>query len=238
MRKFIATLFMASLAAFSQECSHLYQYDLKTGTIGPKGYLGDTHAAYGIFAFRNNGSKFYIVKGKFPTARFLSFETTSGSKNGTGKSLFDTQVIPDLGSINPFHDGVALNAQPRNYTLVLAPDNAPRLGPNQITFPKRETLISLYVRYYSPTQAVQVQLSDLPTIEAYDLKSGKPAECGSGWPVENFTNYPQFLGWLSDKPSGVFPFELYQWKKGANSAVGKYAQGHSQMTFDEVALIR
>lgn len=238
MRFLMSLFFLVPLASFSQECSHLWQHDLPTGTYGPKGYMGDTHAAYGIFSFFNDASKYFVVKGKYPHARFFSVETYLGRKNGAGKSLFDSQIIPDSGSVNPFNEGVSLDAPNRNYTVIIAPEGASQLGANQLSFSQKEKYISFYIRYYSPSRGAQVNLSDLPSVEAFDLKTGKPTSCSKSWPVENFTPYPQFLGYLSQKPEGVFPFELAKWKKGSNSAVGKYAEGHSQMTFNEVALIR
>jgi hypothetical protein len=238
MRLFLILLGLISFTSFSQECSHLWQSDLATGTIGPKGYLGDTHAAYGIQAFLNDGTKYYVVKGRFPKARFFSVETYEGRKNGTGKSVFDSHIIPDSDSVNPFTEGVALNAEPRDYTLFIAPEGSPQFGPNQLNFTKRQRYISFYIRYYVPSFGAQVTVADLPQVEAYDLKTRQPTSCSKSWPVENFTNYPQFLGGLSDKPEGVFSFGQAKWNKGANSAVGKYAEGHSEMRFDEVALIR
>jgi len=238
MRLFLIFLALISFRSFSQECSHLWQHDLGTGTIGPKGYMGDTHAAYGIQAFLNDGTKYYVVKGRFPKARFFSVETYEGKKNGTAKSLFDSQIVPDSGSVNPFTNGVPLNAEPRNYTVIIAPEGAPKLGANQLTFSKKERYISFYIRYYAPSFGFDVSLADLPEVEAFDLKNQQPSSCSKSWPVENFTKYPQFLGGLSDKPEGVFSFSQETWHKGANSAVGKYAQGHSEMRFDEVALIR
>jgi len=238
MRLLLASVLFVSGFAFSQDCSHLWQHDLKTATLGPKGYMGDTHAAYGIQSFFNKGSKYYVIRGEFPKARFFSVETYEGRKNGDGKSLYDSQIIPDPGSVNPFQDGVLLNAKPRNYTIYIAPEGTPRLGPNQLTFSKKENYISFYIRYYSPHLGIQVQLSDLPLVEAYDVKTQEPAECSQSWPVENFTRYPQFLGLLSKKPEGVFSFELAKWHKGSNSAVGKYSEGHSEMTFQELAVIR
>lgn len=238
MKSIYFILLAFSRFVFSQDCSHLWQHDLKTGTLGPKGYMGDTHASYGIQAFLNNGTKYYVVRGQFPKARFFSVETYEGKKNGDGQSLIDSQIVPDEGSVNPFQDGVSLNAKPRNYTVYIAPEGSPKFGPNQLTFSKRQKYISFYIRYYSPTLGIQVQLSDLPQVEAYDLKDQKPSACAKSWPVENFTHYPQFLGGLAHKPEGVFSFELAKWHKGSNTAVGKYAQGHSEMTFDEVALIR
>lgn len=234
---FFTFLLMAAVS-FAQECSHLWQHDLKTGTIGPKGYLGDTHASYGIQSFYNDGSRYYVIKGQFPQARFFSVETYNGRKNGAGSSLVDSKMIPDPGSVNPFTDGVALDAPNRNYTIFIAPEGAPKLGENQIPFKSREKYVSFYIRYYFPNKGLQVSLSDLPQIEAYDLKTRMPTSCGKSWPVENFTKYPQFLGLLSQDPEGVFNFGQAQWNKGANSAVGKYAEGHSQMSFDEIALIR
>ncbi|NBT59267.1 hypothetical protein EBT16_10840 [bacterium] len=222
----------------AQECSHLWQHDLKTGTIGPKGYMGDTHAAYGIMSFYNDGTRYYVVKGKFPQARFFSIETYNGRKNGAGSSLVDSRMVPDPGSVNPFTEGTPLDAPNRDYTVFIAPEGAPKLGENQIPFVRDEKFISFYVRYYLPNQGLPVSLADLPHVEAFDLKTGQPTSCLDSWPVENFTKYPQFLGVLSQDPKGVFSFGQAKWKKGANSAVGKYAEGHSRMSFDEVALIR
>lgn len=232
------TILFISLTSFSQECSHLWQSDLKTGTIGPKGYMGDTHAAYGIQSFLNDGKRYYVIKGKFPQARFFSVETYNGKKNGAGSALVDSQMIPDLGSVNPFVDGVAIDAPNRSYTIFIAPSDAPKLGENQIPFNPSEKYVSFYIRYYFPNMGLQTTLSDLPRIEAYDLETRQPTSCGKSWPVENFTKYPQFLGVLSQEPEGVFSFKQATWNKGANSAVGKYAVGNSRMSFDEVALIR
>ncbi|MFM8270692.1 MAG: hypothetical protein ACKN9V_10935 [Pseudomonadota bacterium] len=232
------TFFVLASVSFAQECSHLWQTDLKTGTIGPKGYLGDTHAAYGIMAFLNQQNRYYVIKGQFPQARFFSVETYNGRKNGAGSSLVDSKMVPDPGSLNPFTDGTPIDTPHRNYTIIIAPEGTPQKGANQIPFRRNERFVSFYIRYYFPNKGLPVSLSDLPRVEAYDLDTGEPASCSKSWTVENFTPYPQFLGLLSQDPPGVFSFQQAQWNKGANSAVGKYAEGHSQMSFDEVALIR
>lgn len=227
-----------SFCGFSQDCSHLWQSDLATGTEGPKGYMGDTHAGYGVFSFFTDSSKYFVLKGKFPKTRFFSVETYKGKKNYPKGSLFDSKIIPDTGSQNPFWEGVSLDVEERSFTIVAAPEGHSDLHRNQLPLSRSDKYGSIWVRFYSPSKGIQISLSDLPRIEAYDLKTGAPTSCPKTWTEPKFTPFPQFLGYLSKKPSGVFPFELFQVNWAGNSGVGKYAQGHSQMNFKEVALIR
>ena len=227
-----------ALASLAQDCSHLWQHDLNTGTQGPKGYMGDTHAAYGVFSLYRDNSKYYVLKGKFPKARFFSVETYKGRKNFPVQTVFDSQINPDPGSLNPFTPGVSLNETARDYTIVVKPEGTENVGPNPMKLSRRERMGSIWIRYYSPSAGVQVKPEDLPRIEAYDVKTHQPTQCPKTWKEDHFTNYPQFLGYLAKKQKGVFPFELFQVNWAGNSGVGKYSQGNAQMNFNEVFLVR
>lgn len=226
------------MTSFSQDCSNLWQHDLKTGSMGPKAYMGDTHAAYGVFSFYRDNSKYYVLKGKFPRARFFSIETYKGKKNYPVESLFDSKIAADPGSLNPFTYGVSLEEQYRDYTVVISPEGTSQSGPNSMNLSASDRLSSIWIRYYSPSDGVIVTPADLPRIEAYDVKTHQPTSCPKTREEKKFTGYPEYFGNLSDRQDGVFPFELYQVKWAGNSGVGKYAQGHSQMGFEEVFLIR
>jgi hypothetical protein len=234
----LSLFLVISALSFSQDCSHLWQHDLRTGTNGPKGYMGDTHAAYGVFSFFNDHSKYYVLKGQYPRARFFSVEVYKGRKNFPLGSLFDAKIHPDEGSINPFFAGVSMEASNRNYSVVVSPQKKPQNQKNEMFLSPKDKYASIWIRYYSPSQGVIVTPSDLPRIEAYDVKTGKPTSCPRTWTEPHTTPWPQALGLVSHKPKTEFPFKLFQVNWAGNSGVGKYSEGHSRMSFDEVAVIR
>lgn len=170
--------FFWSANAFSVGCTFDWQStDLETALVGPKDYYGDTNIAYAIFSFPTDPSTVYRIKGSFPHARYMSLESSELIDIGSWDfdAIQDHEIVPDDGSKNPFTPEVALDAEPRNFTVDAVPDGAEWVAVNRLDVPVNGNKNDIWLRIVAPNQ--QIADGDLPTIEAYDLATGEPKEC-------------------------------------------------------------
>lgn len=241
MQKFWITLFGAftlTLSLNAQECSHQWQYDLVTNSTGPKSYTGDSNAAYAVFKFKADDSKWFRLKGKFPRARFLSIESYSGYKNHGFQSIFDWQIEPDSGSENPFREGVAIDTENRSYTISVAPESSGITGENSLALKEGQRIVSIWVRYYAPNQGIVVTPDSLPTIEAFDVETGVPASCPESLTEVKKNSLPPALSILAPRRREPFSFKSRSVDWAGNAAVPGYSYGVSKMGRDEVIVAK
>lgn len=70
-----------------------------------------------------------VVKGRFPHARYMSFNTYNFNQppasRGPNDSLPDTAIVPDPGSTNPFVPGNSRNGSDRDYTFRIVSGSPP-----------------------------------------------------------------------------------------------------------------
>jgi hypothetical protein len=211
---------------------------MATATVGPKAYTGDTHAAYGVFPFTADSSTYFVLEGSFPRARFLSVETYKKKKNYTVDALFDAQIEPDPGSVNPVREPEAANPS-RRYTIVVAPSSlVVPPGTNVLRLADGEPEAAIWTRYYAPDAGAVFSAADLPRIAAYSVETGAPTAC----PPMRFENpssdLPQVLSLLAPRHREPFDFRLFHVPWAGNAAQGKYAYGVSKMARGDVLVVR
>jgi hypothetical protein len=82
----------------------------------------DLNASYGnaIYAFPEPGA-YITLENKFPYARFMSF-STYGIAGGIVDTLLDEDIVPDIGSTNPFVAGNPRGDLSRVYSVTIRDD--------------------------------------------------------------------------------------------------------------------
>jgi len=238
MRVFsIGTLIFFSTVARGQECTHLWDYHLETDPLRPKAYSGDSTAGYGVFSFWGNPNLKFEIRGKFPRARFLSYETQSTRLVFSEDSLFDHQIEPDSGSENPFREGVPIDTPYRDYTITMRQTKAEG-ATNTIRLPHGRLAQSVMLRIYAPNEGVQLSKADLPRIFAYHAETGQPAVCPRHATYPPRWYFPQFL---ADIYTNFHSFEFKL--KGSTNILGlnkaiSYMYAVTPMKATHVILIR
>lgn len=142
--------------------------------------LPDLYSNYFTFSFdRTKGDDKYIgirVKGQFGYARYMSYNLYDAEKASSFGAFPDTALVPDAGSVNSFKPYADPYAASRNYTLTVVPEGYPVYSnqTNVFTFNSDSINIStLMIRYYVP-QNSQTAGVPLPSIEAFDVRTGNP----------------------------------------------------------------
>lgn len=173
--------------------------------------LPDMNATYWYYAItRAKGDTTgFKLHGQFGHTRYQGFNVYNdatgdlvwGSDSNHKSSLRDVDTVPDQGSKNPFLLAIPRDTPNRDYTVWLVPEGTDTSNySNFITFPssgkKEVELLSVYLRVYLPDQNLQhhpYYLSGgvpLPSIEAFDTKTGKPAECPPTRPIPGTGTMP------------------------------------------------
>jgi len=102
------------------------------------------------------GSKLQL-RGKYPKARYISFNTYDGSGQPVDR-INDTQIKPEAGSVNPFGQGASRNLPNRSYQVQVVPrdikagtrvDDSTR-EPNTVFASEDGGAVQLLYRVYIP----------------------------------------------------------------------------------------
>ncbi len=235
------------LRAFN-DCTNSWVTDLSTQPLAPKNYTGDTHAAYGIFAFKANrrSNIAFKITGRSPHARFFSYETYEGPVMGIGEHLFDHEIM-GLAQRQS-----ALSGQP--YQFILHHPRHQHLNAiNQFGYKKlafkplriRKTIKTLMFRIYAPRDNQIITPSMMPKIEAFNPYTGRAVSCPPRHHFKQFS-IPQrvvtlFRGMKKKQHMEFGPPP--RWTKvlgiGTNSAVNQYTINTSKLDQNsDVAVIK
>ncbi len=222
----------------AQECSKLWEYSFDTDPLHSKFYLGDTSAGYAVLSFVADPNIRLVVKGQFPHARFISLETQDTKLSINEDAIFDYQIIPDEGSINPFLEGNALNTANRNYT-VIATQDVVKGSPNAIRLPSKGKSQSIMYRIYSPNSGYKLSVADLPKVYAYDKNTLKEVSCPRHASYPEQFHFPQFLADIYTTVNPTFEFKLppEMHAAGLNKAAS-YMYAVSKLASNETMLLR
>jgi hypothetical protein len=151
----------------------------------------DTHAAYAMFIYRNDGSVALKLEGSFPYSAFLSF-TSYNVKGLLFDALLDKDITPAPNSVNPFQDTAVVNAANRSYQVFVLPNgqtapanvnslNMPPLSHNSRT----PALAVLVMRIYLPepdhNRLGGVDPPVITAVSAGDLQT--PVSCPASSPT-------------------------------------------------------
>jgi hypothetical protein len=136
----------------------------------------DTHAQYWVWSFRRTRTSLttaFRLTGQFPYARYMSFQTYSASQ---GDALQDVEIVPDAGSVNPFQPGADRDAALRAYTVWFVPPTSAR-EQNSVRMPSDTAAPNLVLRLFRADQGTPDGGVPLPTVEAFDDRTGLPVPC-------------------------------------------------------------
>ncbi len=235
------SLFVLVAIAFSQwasaqECTSGWQANLNTDPNQPKGYSGDTSAGYATLAFHGDPNIRFVLKGKFPKARFISLETYGGKLNRHFDAIVDTAIIPDRGSQNPFLEGADIDSPERNFTLNLVPEGYQSTEPNVIHMPNKGAAAFMF-RIYAPDQNQLLGVSDLPQIFAYDATTGAPMSCPEPRKFKEYLKLPQVLATTIIGKKTVLNFRPAAVNLGGNGAIPTYLYDANQTNFGDVTVV-
>ena len=142
--------------------------------------LPDLYSNYYAYSFdRMPGDNKYIglrVKGQFGYARYMSYNLYDAVKASSYGAFTDTALVPDAGSVNPFRPYADPYAANRNYTLTVVPEGYPAYGNQRNVFTYNSdsiNILTLMIRYYV-AQNSEMAGVPLPSIEAFDVRTGNP----------------------------------------------------------------
>lgn len=237
LRILIVGMVLLARGALSQECTSQWVTFFDTNPLHPKYLTGDTSTGYAVFNVWGDGDVVFELSGNFPHSRFMSFETESTRLAISVDHLFDGEITPDEGSVNPFTPGTPIDAPNRAYH-VYAMQNPPDGARNVIELPQGRLSQAIMYRVYSPNEGVTLSRSDLPRVFAYDRATGRPTACPGSASFDPAFHFPEFL-------AGIYTtFTRFEFKvagdatiAGLNKASG-YMYGLTPLGRDEVVKIR
>lgn len=139
------------------EATCLWEGPISTKRPTTRGYDGrnfnfpEESATYWMARFRLPEGAKLVLRGRYPHARYASFNTyTEGAPIDT---LSDPAIEPDPGSSNPLAEGARREAKRRSYTVTVSPDPPPggEREPNTIYGNQTDSAaIELFYRVYEP----------------------------------------------------------------------------------------
>jgi hypothetical protein len=137
----------------------------------------DTYSQYWLWSFsrtRKAMTTAFRLRGQFPYARYMSFQTYSATQEDT---LLDFQIVPDPGSINPFHPNTERDAVARAYTVWFVPPNSTQTYQNSVWMPSDALTPTLVLRIGRADRDEPDGGVPLPTVEAFDDHTGQWVAC-------------------------------------------------------------
>lgn len=151
-----------------------------TGGSGNMRYLNLDHYSYHhLYRVSNddNLKKTALrISGKFPYARFLSFNFGDISSMDMVGSLTDYEIVPEAGSQNPFHNGVSRETADREYAFWLLPEGSKIEKENGFYVPETSNRFQMTIRVYGADRNQNTLGGELPKIEAFKLSSVESGE--------------------------------------------------------------
>lgn len=146
-----------------------------TGGSGNMRYLTLDHYSYHhLYRVSNDDNLKQMalrISGKFPHARFLSFNFGDISSMDMVGSLTDYEIIPELGSQNPFQNEINRQTTDRDYTFWLLPEGSNIDKENGFQIPENTNRFQMTIRVYGADQSQNALGGELPKIEAFKLSS-------------------------------------------------------------------
>ena len=140
--------------------------------------LPDSNVNYFLYSFtRTKGSTIGIrIKGQYGYARYMSYNVYDNNTLSSVASLVDMNIVPDAGNENPYLSSANALLANRNYTVNICPNTVDSLAfVNNLRYDDKIENIGIILRYYIPQQNNYANVP-LPTIEAFDVTTGKALE--------------------------------------------------------------
>lgn len=180
------------LSVFSCQKEKTNPVSLWTENIGSNKtlpLLPDSNVNYFLYSFtRTKGSTIGIrIKGQYGYARYISYNVYDNNTLSSVASLVDTKIIPDTGNENPFLPTSSALLTNRNYTVNICPNTVDSSAfTNNLRYDDKIENVGIILRYYIPQQNNYANVP-LPTIEAFDINTGKTVET----PSPSSTNFEE-----------------------------------------------
>ena len=124
----------------------------------------DTNVVYYYTRFQLPAGASITLNGQFPHSRFFSLTTyvSNGTESGLpATSLYDSQINPNAGSVNPFRDGESRKAKNRSYTITISGQPKPEspepntLYAGQVGKTGETQQVEMIMRLYRPDKNVE-----------------------------------------------------------------------------------
>ncbi len=166
----------------------------------PEGFgnmaLPDTYARYWIMPFEKNYDTM-TIKGAYPNARYFSFVAYDGQAPvDVAGNLYDTQIAPDAGSVNPFLHHDTHNPGKNTYTVVLTRSGKTSGNTIKVSADVDWVILRLYVPAPDPSPGGLSLMGGvpLPAIKLTGQGGDVPLQPCS--PVNKLADVEAFLGLL------------------------------------------
>jgi hypothetical protein len=167
----------------------------------------DTDTVYDYTRFQLPAGATITLHGQFPHARFFSLTSyvTKGTEQGLpSTSIYDEQINPDPGSINPFRPGESRTAKNRSYTITISGQTPPAepvpntLYVGQEGKTEETQQIELIMRVYRPDKNLEANAGVPLPSPAVNLEGGEPiteeaAACAAVSDVSGIAALPEYL---------------------------------------------
>jgi hypothetical protein len=140
----------------------------------------DTNVVYYYTSFRLPAGATVTLHGQYPHARFFSLTTYVIKDEVPGypsTSLYDEQIDPDPGSINPFRSGESRSARNRSYTVTINGQTPPEA-------PAANTLYAGQPRTTGETQQVEMIMRIYRPDKNLEANGGMPLPSPTVNPLE------------------------------------------------------
>jgi len=135
------------------------------------GILPDEYANYFTYTLaRTNNNIGFKIKGKFPDARYFSFNVYSLGDNATQGSLVDYQIQTDSGKPNPFLADRNSTDVGEDFTVHIIPSkHKDKKLPNLLPFRDDAKLLAMVIRLYD-YNIDDFGGVEFPTVEAFTME--------------------------------------------------------------------
>lgn len=133
----------------------------------------DTNVSYWYTRFQMPVGSSITLHGQFPHSRFFSLTTyvTKGTESGIpSTSIYDSQINPDAGSVNPFRSSESRKAKNRSYTITISAQPKPE-APEE---PAPNTLYAGQAGKTGETQQVEMIMRIYRADKDLDSDGGVP----------------------------------------------------------------
>ena len=151
--------------------------------------LPDFYSNYFDYSFdRTTGKARYVglrITGQFPYTRYMSFNVYDAEEGATYGALTDFKISPLPGNVNPFVAGSDAEAKNRMYTINVLPEGYSTDGlENVLPFDGQAIkVLTVMLRYYVTQKGGLTGNVPLPTIEAFDARTGRGVALPTAYPL-------------------------------------------------------
>ena len=144
-------------------------------------YLPDANVVYWRYGWKRkvNDKNGVVIKGKFPNARYFSYNVYNDDTKMSLGSFTDFEIIPENVGTNPFKTPETNNSG--SYTLYVVPEGSKISGENILYFPDSLTDVSVILRHYLPEgninggkELAKISLLDVETDKILDAPPSVP----------------------------------------------------------------